>query len=322
MIKNLQVCLIKSLFFMIVFAPSIFSQTLELTGSINGVHDPVIAQENGNYYLFSTGPGVPIRCSDDLLEWRLCSAVFFGLPKWIKEEVPAVGDLWAPDISYFNGRYQIFYSASSFGENSSAIGLATNLTLDPNHPDYNWQDEGLIIKSESEDNFNAIDPNFVLDAQAKPWLSFGSFWTGIKLVELNPLTLKPINSNFYAVASRPGNTAIEAPFVVYREGYYYLFISFDQCCQGVNSSYNIRFGRAKGIEGPYIDRAGKALLESGGTLLKAGGDRYKGTGHNAIITLDAQDYLVYHAYDAEDHGISKLRIETLVWQDGWPVIEE
>ena len=297
------------------------TQTLPVDGAINGVHDPVMIAEDGKYYLFGTGPGVPIRCSDDMLNWTLCSAVFFGLPKWLKEEVPAIGDLWAPDISFYNGRYQLYYSGSSFGENVSAIGLATNLTLDPQSPDYNWQDEGLVIQSTQKDNWNAIDPNFIIDAEGVSWLTFGSFWSGIKIVKLDPETRK-VNASeaaLYDLASRPDSTAIEAPFIISRNGYYYLFTSFDQCCRNIDSTYNIRVGRSSFIMGPYVDKEGMALLEGGGSLVKKGGLQYKGPGHNAVFQNHTQDYLVYHAYDAQDHGISKLRIEPFYWQDDWPV---
>ena len=148
--------------FLVMIASLVIAQPLELSGSINGVHDPVLIEENGRYYLFSTGPGVPIRCSDDMLTWKLCRAVFFGLPDWIKKEVPAVGDLWAPDISYYNGKYQVFYSASTFGQNTSAIGLATNITLDFESPDYAWKDEGLVIKSKPGNSTPGSD-NSTLD---------------------------------------------------------------------------------------------------------------------------------------------------------------
>jgi len=298
------------------------AQPLELSGDTDAVHDPVMIEEDGTFYLFSTGRGLPIRCSDDFVTWELCRALFFGLPDWVQEEVPAVGDLWAPDVSFFNGRYQVYYSASSFGDNQSAIGLATNATLDPESPDYAWQDEGLVVKSEHSDDWNAIDPNFVLDADGSPWLTFGSFWSGIKLLKLDPETRKPSqeDSTLYALATRARPGAVEAPFIVYRDGYYYLFVSFDQCCSGVDSTYNIRVGRSEAVTGPYVDRDGVAMLDGGGTLVKEGGERYKGTGHNAVVRRDDTDYLVYHAYDAEDVGRPYLRTEPIVWTDGWPTV--
>ena len=267
------------------------------------------------------------RLTDSLLEttllnWTQCRAVFFGLPDWIREAVPAAGDLWAPDVSFYDGLYQVYYAASSFGDNQSAIGLATSPTLDPASPDYAWQDEGLVIKSEHTDDWNAIDPNFVLDADGQPWLAFGSFWSGIKLVKLEPATRKPSSEDttLYSLAARPAPGAVEAPFIVYRAPYYYLFVSFDQCCQGVDSTYNIRVGRSENVTGPYLDKEGVPMLDGGGTLLVESSERWKGPGHNAVFQDDGQDYLVYHAYDAGDVGRSYLRLEPITWQEGWPSV--
>jgi arabinan endo-1,5-alpha-L-arabinosidase len=314
------------LVFLCVVVPLWFNfsraQPRELSGDTNQIHDPVLIEENGKYYVFSTGTGIPIHCSDDLTTWDLCSAVFFGLPKWVKETVPLVGDLWAPDISFFNGKYYLYYAASSFGDNQSAIGLATNKTLDKTSSDYAWQDKGLVIASAPSDNWNAIDPNFVLDASGQPWLAFGSFWSGIKLIKLDE-TGKPSKEDrmLYSLARRPAPDAIEASFIIYREPYYYLFVSFDQCCQGVKSTYNIRVGRAEEIIGLYLDKDGVAMLEGGGSLVLAGSERWKGPGHNAIFNKDGQDFLVYHSYDAEKVGIPFLRLEPITWVDGWPVLE-
>jgi arabinan endo-1,5-alpha-L-arabinosidase len=309
---------------LLLSASPVLGQALEFQGDYYGVHDPAMLQEGDKYYLFSTGQGIQIRCSDDMLTWDLCKAVFFGFPKWIKQEVPAVADLWAPDISFYNGRYQVYYSASSFGSNDSAIGLATNVTLDINSPDYKWQDEGMVIRSQRGFNWNAIDPNFVLDKDGEPWLVFGSFWSGIKLIKLDKETAKRSeeDAGLYSIASRLAPGAVEAPFIIYHEPYYYLFVSFDQCCRGVESTYNIRFGRAETITGPYLDKDGLAMEYGGGTPLKEGDERWRGPGHNAIFSKDGQDFLVYHAYDANDHGIPKLRMEPLVWQDGWPVLAQ
>ncbi len=301
-----------------------FSQPLEFSGDYYGVHDPTMIEAEGKYYIFSTGRGVPIRCSDDLVTWDLCKAVYFRPPKWIKEEVPGVGDLWAPDISFFNGKYQVYFSASTFGENTSAIGLATNTTLDVNSPDYEWQDGGMVIKSEQGFNWNAIDPNFVVDKDGQPWLTFGSYWSGIKIVKLDKETGKRVEGDvaLHSIASRTSPGAIEAPYIIYREPYYYLFVSFDQCCQGVTSTYNTRVGRAENITGPYLDMAGLEMEYGGGTLLREGTERWKGPGHSAIFSKDSIDYLVYHSYDAENQGRPTLRMEPIIWQDGWPTLGE
>jgi arabinan endo-1,5-alpha-L-arabinosidase len=291
------------------------------------VHDPAIAKEGAVYYLFSTRAGIAVRCSSDLVAWRLCGDVFAHLPGWAVEDVPGVRGLWAPDVSFFNGKYHLYYSVSTFGSNRSSIGLATNDTLDPSSDDYRWRDSGKVIGSTASDDWNAIDPNLVLDAEGRPWLAFGSFWSGIKMRRIDASTgmLDARDTTLYALASRsrangqPG--AIEAPFVVYRDGYYYLFVSFDFCCRGAASTYNIRVGRSKKVTGPYVDRDGKAMLDGGGTLVREGGERWRGTGHCAVLRTEKGDMLVYHAYDATARGASTLRIEPLTWVDGWPVVE-
>jgi arabinan endo-1,5-alpha-L-arabinosidase len=230
--------------------------------------------------------------------------------------------LWAPDISFFNNRWHLYYAASTFGKNHSAIGLATNATLNPDAPNYKWVDEGLVIESTSADNWNAIDPNVAFDETHQPWLAFGSYWSGIKLRKLDAATGKPAAAvPLIALAGgRPAPDAIEAPFIIRHGGYFYLFVSFDACCQGVNSTYNIRVGRATAITGPYADRDGKPMLKGGGTLVLSGSKRWRGPGHNAILNDNGVDWLVYHAYDADEVGTAKLRIEALGWDaQGWPV---
>jgi arabinan endo-1,5-alpha-L-arabinosidase len=302
-----------------------FAQELELSGDIQRIHDPAIAEKEGNYYVFSTGVGISVSCSPDMLVWDLCKAVFFGYPDWLEEKIPDVGDLWAPDISFYNGKYQVYYAASTFGQNRSAIGLATNTTLDINSENYKWQDEGLVIESFPSDNWNAIDPNFVLDENGQPWLAFGSYWSGIKLIKLDPATRKPSteDTTLYSLAYRPpAPHAVEAPFIIYKNGFYYLFVSFDQCCRGANSTYHTRVGRSETITGRYVDKDGVPMLEGGGTLVLEAGERWKGPGHNAIIQKDGEDFIVYHAYDAELNGAFSLQIAPLEWVDGWPTVQK
>jgi len=296
-------------------------------GDVRGVHDPAVVKEGKTYYLFSTRAGIAVRCSQDRVHWRLCGDVFAHLPGWAVADVPGVRGLWAPDVSVFDGRYHLYYSVSTFGSNRSSIGLVTNETLDPESDRFRWVDRGKVLGSSKSDDWNAIDPNVVLDDKGAPWLSFGSFWGGIKMRRLDPSTgmLDPKDPTLYALASRsradgaPG--AIEAPFIVRRDGYYYLFVSFDFCCRAENSTYNIRVGRSRAVTGPYVDRDGKDMREGGGTLVLAGDARWRGPGHCAILRDDGGDWLVHHAYDAEKRGASTLRIEPLVWDgDGWPAI--
>lgn len=300
--------------------------TVELQGDIRQVHDPTIIKDGDTFYLFSTRAGIAVRCSKDLVTWRLCGDVFAHLPGWAVSDVPGLRGIWAPDISYFNGKYHLYYSASTFGKNRSSIGLATNQTLDPASDKFRWEDQGKVISSYDTDDWNAIDPNIVIDEQGEPWMSFGSFWSGIKMRKIDLATgkLSAADGKLYSLASRPRSAelpgAIEAPAIVRRGGYYYLFVSFDFCCRGVNSTYNIRVGRSKSVAGPYLDRENKDMMEGGGTLVISGGKRWRGPGHCAILRDQAGDRLVYHAYDAGARGASTLRITPISWEGDWPTV--
>jgi arabinan endo-1,5-alpha-L-arabinosidase len=300
------------------------------------VHDPVIIQQDSTYYLYCTGFGISCWSSKDLINWKKEEKVFPTAPKWAVESVPDFKNhIWAPDISYYNGLYYLFYSVSAFGKNTSCIGLATNVTLNSKDPNFKWIDHGKIIQSiPGRDLWNAIDPNLAFDDNNTPWLTFGSFWEGIKLVRLKN-DLKGIDDNpqeWYTIAKRkrtfelddkdPGDGAIEAPFIFKKNNKYYLFVSFDYCCRGVNSNYKIVVGRSDKITGPYIDKNGIKMTQGGGTIVVQGNVQYPGLGHNSAYTFNNEDYIVFHAYDANDNGKPKLIIRKINWDnEDWPVIK-
>jgi len=297
------------------------------------VHDPVMIRQDGVYYVFATGRGISMWSSKDMQNWKKEKPVFNAPPEWAVKAVPGFkGHIWAPDISYHNGLYRLYYSISTFGKNRSCIGLATNKTLNPASPDYHWTDHGQVIESvPGRDEWNAIDPNLIVDEQKQPWLAFGSFWNGIKLVKLNAdghtiaqpqawFTLASVPRTRPGSDSTAGNGAVEAPFIFRKNGYFYLFASYDYCCRGEKSTYKMRVGRSEALTGPYLDREGKPMTQGGGTLLLEGNTDWHGVGHNAVCTFDSVDYLVFHGYDAKDKGRSKLRVEVLEWVDGWPVL--
>lgn len=300
---------------------------IEPEGQIQNIHDPVMAFEDGMYYVFSTGRRIPVICSPDKITWESCGRVFFRNPAWTRDINQNLADIWAPDISYFNDRWHLYYAASNFGTQNSAIGLATNTTLNPESPDFEWVDQGIVLRSQPGDPWNAIDANLVMDENGDPWLSWGSFWSGIWIGKIDPTTgmLADAASEFQHIADRSGgsgnSTAIEAPFIVQRSNMWYLFASYDQCCQGVSSTYNVRVGRSDSLTGPYVDREGMPLLEGGGTLILSEYGQWKGPGHNGLFVEDGVYWIVYHAYDANQIGIPKLRIESLGWDAaGWPVL--
>lgn len=290
-------------------------------GDVRGVHDPFLIKEGGTYRVFSTGRGIPIRESTDLIHWKKSGRVFENLPPWVAKELPAAKSPWAPGVLFFNGLYHLYYALSTFGSNDSCIALATNKTLDPSSPDYRWSDEGIVIRSHPGDRYNAIDPNVALDAGGHPWLSYGSFHDGIALRRLDPATGKtdPAHPEVIPLARRPGNDAIEAPHIIRHGEYYYLFVSFDFCCRGAGSTYNIRVGRSREITGPYRDRDGRQMMDGGGTLLLGTQGRFIGPGHNSILRENGGEWLVCHFYDAYWNGTPTLQIRPIRWTpDGWP----
>jgi arabinan endo-1,5-alpha-L-arabinosidase len=223
---------------------------------------------------------------------------------------------------------------SAFGKNTSCIGVTINKTLDPTSTEYKWEDQGKVIQSiPGRDMWNAIDANLAYDENNIPWLSFGSFWNGIKLVKLDAnLTTVAEPAEWYTIASRPrkfglpdssaGDAAIEAPFIFKKNNYYYLFTSRDYCCRAEKSDYKVVVGRSKKITGPYLDKKGISLEDNGGSLVVEGDNKkWYGAGHNAVYSFNEKDYIVYHGYDATDKGKSKLVIHPLKWdQEGWPQI--
>lgn len=327
---------VAAILMMLVCVTDIYSQHLDVP-----IHDPVMIRQDDTFYLFGTGRGISVWRSADMENWERLNAVFDDTPPWTEEIVPGGQyHLWAPDITHHNGRYYLYYSVSSFGRNTSAIGALSNATLHPDDPDFEWTDHGEVIRSvPGRDLWNAIDPNIVFDDGGAPWMAFGSFWTGIKLVKLDDsmttvYQTEEAGQQWHTIASRhrywkldvrsagnPMNGAIEAPFIFKKNGYYYNFVSWDVCCRGEDSTYKVVAGRAESVTGPYLDREGENMAHGGGTLVLQGNENYAGIGHNAVYTFDGTDYLIAHAYDLSDEGRSKLMIREITWdENGWPVV--
>jgi len=180
-----------------------------------------------------------------------------------------------------------------------------------------------VIGSQNFDKYNCIDPNHFIDRDGKHWLCFGSFWTGIKIVSLDPVTGKPAaGAQVQSLAYRPQPPdAIEAPFMIEHDGYYYLFVSFDFCCRGAKSTYNIVVGRSKDVLGPFVGPEGKEMMHGYGQQLLVGNERFKGPGGQSVFRDGDRYYLVYHAYDAQNNGVPTLRVSPIGWTpDGWPSV--
>lgn len=302
------------------------------------VHDPVMAKEDGVYHIFATGMGIQRMTSKDRKNWQVkAMPVMTVIPKWTRDSVSGFDKhVWAPDIIRWHNKWWLAYSCSTFGKNGSAIGLLSAAKLDSPI----WNDEGCIVASrENRDNWNAIDPNFVIDDNDTPWMVWGSFWDGIQIVRLDttmhvakgekPRTLArryapgTTTAEPNPTSAHAGTNAIEAPFVMKHQGYYYLFVSWDYCCRGSKSNYRVAVGRSKNVDGPYLDKRSNDMLNGGGTVLLEGDKKqYEATGHCAAYSIDGKDIFICHGYSTEMKGAPVLIQREIRWtDDGWPELE-
>lgn len=310
-----------------VLRPGRYATALDLSGDLR-THDPalVVGQGDEPWYVFSTGDpregggSIQIRTSTDGTAWTYVGTVWDtdDEPAWVAELVPGVRNYWAPEVVEHDGTYYLYWSASTFGSNTSVIGLHTSATLDPQDPDYGWVDQGPVVTSTRGGDFNAIDPGIVQDGDGTPWMAFGSFWSGIRMVELtwpDGLRADPEAEPLRLADRGSPPNAVEAPYIVAHGDWYYLFVSWDSCCQGLTSTYRIAVGRSPEATGPYVDRDGTPLLEGGGTVLLESDGPMVGPGGQSV----SADHLAFHYYDERLGGDFQLAIRELAWVDGWPV---
>jgi len=283
--------------------------TLTLSGNL-GAHDPAVYVAGGTIYLAATG--LIAKTSTNLTSWSAAPNPL-SLPSWAASATGA-SNLWAPDISYFGSSYHLYYSASTFGSKKSCIGQATRAALDSG----SWVDQGMVVCSNlgTNDDWNAIDPNVALDDSGLPWLVFGSFWSGIKAVQLDS-NGKRADTKLYSLAHHAKGE--EGAWVFERCGYYYLFLSSGACCDGA-FDYNILVGRSRSVAGPYVDQAGVDMMSGGGTPLVQGNAAWIAPGHNSVFVFGGKTYNVYHALRGSSSGPATLRIAEIAWDEsGWPV---
>jgi arabinan endo-1,5-alpha-L-arabinosidase len=307
---------------LLILKTSTSASPIDLQGNLSA-HDPsTIVKDGAKYWVFATGRGIISLYSTNLTAWQAGPPVFTNRPTWTTNAVPGFrGTYWAPDIIHIKDKFLLYYSVSTWGSQTSAIGLATSQSLDPANPHYGWTDCGIVIQSSPRDSFNTIDPSVTLDNSGRLWLAFGSYWSGIKIVQLDPISGKRLetNSPTSAVAWKD---AIEASCLYQHDNYYYLFVNWGQCCRGVKSTYNIRIGRSPSPEGPYLSRDGKDMLQGGGSLLSETDGRFIGPGHAGIFTEGGTNWFSFHYYDGQKDGARTLGLRQMDWDaDGWPVLK-
>jgi arabinan endo-1,5-alpha-L-arabinosidase len=270
------------------------------------IHDPsTIIQCEGKFYTFGTGGGGLI--SDDGWTWH-SGAVRPG------------GGV-APDVIHIGDRYYMSYARGGgglAGGHASGVHVMWTKTLDPKSPDFGFNDDTVVASSDGLEDCDAIDPAFLLDpTDGRLWLSYGTYFGYIRLVELDPKTGKRIPGN------QPINIAIdmEATAMMYRDGWYYLLGTHGTCCDGANSTYNIRVARSRKVTGPFLDNMGIDTLKGGGKLFVAASGRFVGPGHFGLLDLGGgvQKFSCHYEADLDRSGRSVLDIRPLLWKDGWPV---
>ena len=298
------------------------------------LHDPgTLIKEGTNYFIYGDGQGILCKTTTDLRNWTAASAVFpSNPPAWTTNSIPNfTGYFWAPDIAYFNGQYHLYYAASEWGTIDSAIGLATSPSLNPPV----WTDQGKVVESSypatnTTDTvyYNCIDPSIMVDTNGTVWMSFGSYSAGILITQLNPATGKRLNPNSLTATlvanNAPGGgwgSSEEGSCLYQRGGYYYLFVNFGYCCEGVNSTYNIRVGRSPSVTGPYYDESGVCMTNGGGTTVLESTARFIGPGQAAIMNDNGTNWFTFHYYDGNDCGVPEIGLMQLNWTaDGWPAL--
>ncbi len=286
-------------------------------------HDPATLQtHSGKYWLFSTGKGIKTVWSSDLENFTSADPVFAEgtWPEWVNKYVPDFkGHFWAPDVLFFNGKYHLYYSCSSFGKPTSAIGLVVNKTLDPSSQEYQWEDRGEVVTSSIKTDVNGIDPGFLKSKNGRVFLTFGSWHGGIAVGEIDTLSGKFIEPIDLKKIAGGNHEAWEAPALIQNGNDYFLLVNTGICCKGLESTYQIVMGKSDSPLGPFLDKEGIDLNLGGGSIFLSSAGRIHGPGH---FSLSNEGKVGIHYYDTLDHGIPKYKIYELAFKDGWPRIIE
>ncbi|GAA6034460.1 hypothetical protein JCM8097_002736 [Rhodosporidiobolus ruineniae] len=279
---------------------------------VNGLpsRDPSLAKGPDGTYLLAV--------SKDRENWQSIGPAFpSGAPASTSPFLAAPNDeLWAPDVTWVEGRreYVMYYSASTIGSQNSGIFLATS----PSGAAGTWTDHGLIFSTKPGDPGNAIDPHLIIKPNGEWWLSWGSYFQGLYLSQLDPATGKLTGAEDVHIAQRFENGGSEeASWVLPWNGEWYLFTSFDKCCLGLSSTYNVRVAKSSGLLGPYVDKNGTSALQGGGTEIFATHGAIIGPGGQSLLVDDDGVVLVYHYYKPDG---PYLGVNLVSFDGDWPTV--
>ncbi len=316
-------------------------------GAVNA-HDPSIVKgDDGRWYVFSTDAsagdihrcGVQVRVSEDLIHWDYLGTAFDDYTVTCAEEISAAGldpdkhqGLWAPEAVKAGDEWRLYYSASTFGSSRSAIGMAVSES-----PDGPWTDKGIVIRSDANavSKPNAIDPCLFTDPSGKQYMTWGSFFGGIWLTALDDNGFaegEPVRIAGFRGCRAEGSYLIWLP----ETGYYYLFVSYGS----LSEDYNIRVGRSRNVEGPYLDANGRSLADlvaanearigvkllGGYQLLHDPGAGFskgiKAPGHCSVAADGDRLWLCHHTrtQTLPDWWFAMQIRPMMLSRDGWPLV--
>ncbi|EIW59347.1 glycoside hydrolase family 43 protein [Trametes versicolor FP-101664 SS1] len=329
MIPAAGIPLLFSLFTLTLGVLAAFPDPLKLSGSVL-IHDPSLVQRasDGKYFLFTTHNKGGILTATNLAgPWTSVGSI---LPSDSSINLPGRDDIWAPDVSLHGSTYYAYYAVSTFGSQNSAIGLATSSSMDPG----TWTDQGQVFASSTGAQFNAIDPNVVIDEKGVPVLTFGSFWSDIFQVSLGS-NFKTVSGSATQVSFNSTNPQPEEGAFIWKHGsFYYLFFSSGLCCgfdanalPPAGNEYKVFVGRSSSAHGPFLDKNGKDLRQTGGTLVLASHGNVYAPGGQSIFTdsKSGKDVFVYHYVPVNSaqpysDAFATLGLNAIDWSSGWPVL--
>lgn len=331
-------------------------------GVVESCADPSVIYAEGDWYMYCTSDPlndedrnadggfnfrlIPTMRSENLVDWEYVGEAFDSRPDYA---TPDAG-IWAPEIEYVEAEdlYFLYYvvTETTFAGGGSAIGVATS-----DSPAGPWTHQATpVVEPHAADCCPGsrrwvFDPEVLQTPQGTDYIYYGSYFGGVSVRELEETTLDDGTTTVASLPATQKNVAVankyEGTEVIFRDDYYYLFVSATDCCRGPLTGYSVFVGRSASPTGPFVDRSGVDLNDDeplddptdarvGGTVaITFNGNRWVGPGHNTVFQdFDGHWWTIYHAVDRNDPyfegatGFTKrpALLDRLDWVNGWPVL--